>query len=155
MLYWNPLRDMKFVLPCLCRMYSEDTSLAPTCTTRNDCFTMATQEQWGGESEKRCVKGLERRRLKQGDVTHWIYLIYFLLCVGRMLSHFTHFYAGMPLVDTKERIWEGHGCVLTVMWECSQPFHAAFILFLLVRLIMLQNIPWKLDPPLIPAVMEV
>lgn len=43
------------------------TSSATTCTMSDDHFTMATPEQWGGESQKRCVKRLEKRLIQQPD----------------------------------------------------------------------------------------
>lgn len=108
MLYWNPLKDTKFVLPRLCLMYSQDTSLAPTCTMSDDRFTMATQEQWGGESEKRCVKALERRWIQQGNVTHWLTELPSLLCWKNAIMfhplsrrHVISWYKGTSLRSTQ------------------------------------------------------
>lgn len=51
-------------------MYSEDTSSATISTVRDVHFTMATHGQSGGENEKRCIEGLERRLIKRGSITH-------------------------------------------------------------------------------------
>lgn len=49
--------------------------------------TMATQEQRGGESEKRCVKGLERRLIQQSEATHSLIRLHAITFHPRSCRH--------------------------------------------------------------------
>lgn len=94
----QPQEPFPLVLPRLCLRRAEDTLSATTCAVSDDHITMATQEQWGGDSKKRCVKRLERRLVQQSGATH---SLIHLLSPEHMLSHFTHCHVGVA-----SRVWE-------------------------------------------------
>lgn len=100
--YWNPLGGATFVLPRPCLMRSGDIV---SCNLHREWGSFhhgnpgaVRRREWGKVCEG--IREAPRTALRAAR------FFYFLLCAVGKLSHFTHFHAGVVLVDTKERVWE-------------------------------------------------